>query len=139
MVQDDTSLAEWVAYILGPSSAAAQALAHVACIRAQGGRGCIFYAKGYWIVQIRCLDQHEQQRDACTADSIGQMAEDQSGDDESCGVGGEGQQDWRPGMIGKQQRAESISPGAPDAVAIRAPPIPPRHRPAVCYRVGDFS
>jgi hypothetical protein len=90
MVQDDTSLAERVAYILGPSSAAAQALAHVACIKTQGGRGCIFYAKDYLIVRTQCLDQHEEQRDVCTADSIGQMAEDQSGEDESCGVGGIG-------------------------------------------------
>jgi hypothetical protein len=51
MVQDDTSLAERVAYILGPSSAAAQALAHVASVKAQGGHSCIFYVKGYWVVQ----------------------------------------------------------------------------------------
>jgi hypothetical protein len=51
MVQDDTSLAKRVADILGPSSAAAQALAHVACVKTQGGHGCIFYVKGYWIVQ----------------------------------------------------------------------------------------
>jgi hypothetical protein len=51
MVQDDTSLAKRVAYILGPSSAAAQALAHAASVEAQGGHGSIFYVKGYWIVQ----------------------------------------------------------------------------------------
>ena len=51
MVQDDTSLAKQVAHILGPSSAAAQALARVACVKAQGAHGCIFYVTGYWIVQ----------------------------------------------------------------------------------------
>jgi hypothetical protein len=51
MVEDDMALAEKVADILGPSSAAAHALAHVACIKAQGGTGYIFYVKGCWVVQ----------------------------------------------------------------------------------------
>jgi hypothetical protein len=54
MVQDDTSLAERVAHILGPSSAAAQALAHVASVKAQGGHSCVFYVKGFgWCRLLR--------------------------------------------------------------------------------------
>jgi hypothetical protein len=52
MVQDYTALAELVAYIIGPSSAAARALAHAAIVKAQGGPANIFYVDGYWIVQI---------------------------------------------------------------------------------------
>jgi hypothetical protein len=51
MGQDDAALAERVAYILGPSSAAAHALAHVACVKAQDGTSYIFYVKGCSVAQ----------------------------------------------------------------------------------------
>jgi hypothetical protein len=62
VMQDYTALAELVAYILGPSSAAAQALAHAAIVKAQGGHGNIFYVEGYWIVRDAATARAEPNR-----------------------------------------------------------------------------